>query len=284
MKDKNDIAKGEFQHRMFKLIIVIIAIVFCGMVGCFIYMALYSSSNDTGFPNENYTSEEQIIQSNQKYYDIIINYDMKHYLSYQSDKNIFKCDTQNFYKNQIVPHLPCIQKFDEKLDYINVMNKIKIQKDKNHLTQNDIGVIDFIDKYMKIIDIEVFNQYNNNDVYFKIPRLDNIGKIIINNSDKKVHIIISPISQIKNYNSIQNKSNSEFVNFYLKNNIDDKIVMNSKQKNQIFYEFDLDNLDLIYVPSYYFIQIKEPVENLLIYEYYDISSFHDNVFKILYKF
>ena len=92
MKDKNDIAKGEFQHRMFKLIIVIIAIVFCGMVACFIYMALYSSSNDTSFPNENFTSEEQIIQSNQKYYDIIINYDMKHYLSYQSDKNLFKCD------------------------------------------------------------------------------------------------------------------------------------------------------------------------------------------------
>ena len=153
-----------------------------------------------------------------------------------------------------------------------------------NLNSNELGTIDFIDKYMKLLFIEFYHKNNNNDEFFKNPRLDNVGKVIINNSVQKVHIYISPISQIEYFNSYQNKSTSDIVNFYLKNNIDDKIKDNSGEKDIIYYEFDLNEADLIYIPSYYFIQIKEPVDNLIIYEYQDISYFNDMIFKILYSF
>ena len=139
---------------------------------------------------------------------------------------------------------------------------------------------------MKLQSIEFYNKDNNNEEYFKKPKLDNIARVIINNSINKIHIYLSPISQIEYFNSYQNKSYSEIINIYLKNNIDDKIkdISNSEYKKIIYYEFDLNEADFIYVPSYYFIQIKEPVDNLISYEYQDKSLFNDMVFKILYSF
>ena len=139
---------------------------------------------------------------------------------------------------------------------------------------------------MKLQSIEFYNKDNNNEEYFKKPKLDNIARVIINNSIDKIHIYLSPISQIEYFNSYQNKSYSEIINIYLKNNIDDKIKdnSNSEYKKIIYYEFDLNEADFIYVPSYYFIQIKEPVDNLISYEYQDKSLFNDMVFKILYSF
>ena len=168
---------------------------------------------------------------------------------------------------------------------ITILNKIK-KKDYINLNSKNIEKIDFIDKFMKLQSIEFYNKDNNNEEYFKKPKLDNIARVIINNSINKIHIYLSPISQIEYFNSYQNKSYSEIINIYLKNNIDDKIkdISNSEYKKIIYYEFDLNEADFIYVPSYYFIQIKEPVDNLISYEYQDKSLFNDMVFKILYSF
>ena len=123
---------------------------------------------------------------------------------------------------------------------------------------------------------EIYNIKNNNDNYFKIAKMDNMGRLCINNSDKKLNILLAPISQIKYFNSYQKKSNSDIINIYLKNNIDDI-------KDVIYYEFNLDKFDYIYIPSYYFIQIKNNLDNFFCYEYQDISLFNDMVFKILYN-
>ena len=100
---------------------------------------------------------------------------------------------------------------------------------------------------------------------------------LLNNSDKKIKILLAPISQIKYYNSYQKKyERDNAYNIYLKNNIDDR-------KDTIYYEFILDKFEYIYIPSYYFIQIKEAVDDLFCYEYRDISFFNDIVFQILYN-
>ena len=286
MKDRKDIARGQFQHRMFKLIILIIVFVFFCLIGGFIYITITSSTTTKTLKiiDGSYNSEEAIIKSNEKYIEKIKMKDKNNYeLIYKTNQtNLLKCNKNSFYKEHIYLHFPCVYKYNE-TDNINILNNIKNDKDI-YLNPNKIDNIHFIDKMMKLLSVEFYNKDNNNEIFFKNPRLDNIGRVIINNSKQKIHIYLSPISQIEYFNSYQNKSNSDIINFYLKNNIDDKVKDKSGEKNIIYYEFDLNEADFIYIPSYYFIQIKEPVENLISYEYQDISLFNDMVFKILYSF
>ena len=284
MKVKKENSKGEFQHRMFKLIILIIVFIFCGLIIGFIYITITSSKSQKAFKimDQNFITEESILKSNEKYQKIIESIDNNYFMQSNNSNDLLICDSHNFYKMHITRHIPCIYNLTNK-DDIPAINSIKNKKDISYFNVNDIGVIDFIDKYMKLLSIEVYNKNNNNDEYFKIPKLDNIGRVIINNSIKKIHIYLSPVSQIVNFNSYQKKSSSEFINIYLKNNIDDKLQDNFGEKKIIYYEFILNEGDFIYAPSYYFIQIKEPVDNLFIYEYQDISLFNDIVFKILYN-
>ena len=287
MKDKKEISKGEFQHRMFKLIILIIVFVFCCLIIGFIYITLTSSSSSKQglkIIDNKYQTEESILKSNEKYHSIIEKQDYKYYdlINKNNKTSLLKCDIKNFYKKHISAHFPCLYTFNETDDILK-LNNIKNNKDI-YETKSNTRAFDYFDKYMKLLDVELYNKNNGNGEYFKNPRLDNLGRIIINNSNKKVHIYVSPLSQIKYFNSYQNKSNSEIVNFYLKNNIDDKLKDNFEEKSIIYYEFDLNEADFIYIPSYYFIQIKESAENLISYEYQDISMFNDMVFKILYSF
>ena len=89
-------------------------------------------------------------------------------------------------------------------------------------------------------------------------------------------ILLTPISQIKYFNSYQKNDLKETNSIYLKNNIDER-------KDIIYYEFILDESEYLYVPSYYFIQIKEKIDNLICYEYQDISFFNDIFLKIIYN-
>ena len=155
----------------------------------------------------------------------------------------------NFYKTQVYYHVPCIA---------------------------NINITNIINKYFEFISREIYNKENSNEKFFKKPKSDNIGRLCINNSDKKINVLLSPVSQIKYYNIEQKKNNEDFVNIYLKNNIDDR-------KDVIYYDFLLNKFDSLYIPSYYFIQIKEEVNDMICYEYQDISSFNDMVFKILYN-
>ena len=251
-KSKKDIAKGEFQHRMFKLIILIIAFVFICLIGGFIYITI--SNNSTSFKiktkiiDVNFPTEESILESNEKYYKLISKVDLIN-SNLLNNTQTKICSENNFYKIQIYNHIPCIS--------------------NNNITN-------LINKYFNMLSNEIYNIKNNNDNYFKIAKMDNMGRLCINNSDKKINILLAPISQIKYFNSYQKKSNSDIINIYLKNNIDDI-------KDVIYYEFNLDKFDYIYIPSYYFIQIKNNLDNFFCYEYQDISLFNDMVFKILYN-
>ena len=200
MKNQKDISKGEFQHRMFKLVILIIVFVFCALIVGFIYITVTSKTrSDLKIIEPNYTTGESILKSNEKYQTKISQIDLfnfnKYFNIYNDTKDYYKCEANNFYKKNIYHHFPCIFNSTNKKE-IKVLNNIKNKKDVSYLEVKDIGVIDFIDKYMKLITIDVYNKNNNNDNYFKTPKLDNVGRIIINNSNKKVHIYLSPISQI----------------------------------------------------------------------------------------
>lgn len=281
MKDKK--TKGEFQHRMFKLIILIVVFVFCGLIAGFIYITITSKNSFKVIDND-YKTEESIIKSNKKYHLMMQNQDRYNFNTiYKFNQTyLLTCDKNTFYKEHISFHFPCLYKYNAS-DDIYILNNIMDKKDI-YISPNKIGSVDFIDKYMKLLSVEFYNKNNNNEEYFRNPRLDNLGRVIINNSNQKVHIYLLPISQIEYFNSYQNKSSSDIIYFFLKNNIDDKVKDKNKEKEIIYYEFYLEEADFIYVPSYYFLQIKEPVENLISYEYQDISQFNDMVFKILYSF
>jgi len=257
MKEKiamNDKEKGEFQHKMFKLIILLIAFIFCCLIGGFVYITISSSSSKkeitTKIIDKKFSTEESILQSNEKYYKIISDLDNSNYNLLLNNSIIKKCSNNNFYKTHIYQHIPCIS--------------------KNNITN-------FVDKFFKYISTKIYSKNNNNEEYLKIPRMDNIGRICINNSEKKLNILLSPTSQIKYFNSNKKILNdSNIINIYLKDNIDER-------KNAIYYEFILEQFDYIYIPSYYFIQVKDTLINFICYEYQDLSFLNDIIFKILFN-
>jgi hypothetical protein len=230
---KKDISKGEFQHQMFKLLILLIAFIFICLIGGFIYITLSSSSskNSIKLIDTKFTTEESFLNSNEKYYKIILNIDKYNHHLLLNNSKIRNCSNNNFYKIQIYNHLPC--------------------------NSNNNNISNIINKYLELISKE-----NINGDFYKIPKSNNKAKLFINNSGKKIKILLAPISQIKYLN--------------LKNDINER-------KNGIYYEFILDNMNYIYIPSYYFIQIKEKLNNFSCYEYQDLSFINDIVFKILYK-
>ena len=250
----NDKEKGEFQHKMFKLIILLIAFIFCCLIGGFVYITITSSSSKKEITSKiiegQFSTEESIIQSNQKYYKIISDIDKDNY-NLILNKNITKeCSMNNFYKTYIYQHIPCIS--------------------KNNITN-------LADKYFKYISSKIYNEKNGNEDFLKMPKLDNNGRICINNSENKLKILLSPISQIKFFNTKKIESDDiNIINIYLKDNIDER-------KDAIYYEFILDKFDYIYIPSYYFIQTKESLNNFVCYEYQDLSFLNDIIFKILYN-
>ena len=250
-KNKKDVSKGEFQHQMFKLVILVIAFIFCCLIGGFIYITLTSSSqkNLITIIEDQFSTEESILKSNEQYYKKISNLDNYNFNFLLNNTSSRICSYDNFYKTQVYYHVPCIA---------------------------NINITNIINKYFEFISREIYNKENSNENFFKKPKSDNIGRLCINNSDKKINVLISPISQIKFFNIEQKKNNEDFVNIYLKNNIDDR-------KDVIYYDFHLNKFDSLYIPSYYFIQIKEEVNDMICYEYQDISSFNDMVFKILYN-
>ena len=72
MKEKvnlNDKEKGEFQHKMFKLIILLIAFIFCCLIGGFVYITITSSSSKKEITSKiiegQFSTEESIIPKNQ---------------------------------------------------------------------------------------------------------------------------------------------------------------------------------------------------------------------------
>ena len=186
-KRKKDISKGEFQHRMFKLLILIIAFIFCCLIGGFIYITLTSNSprNTIKIIEDKFSTEESILNSNEKYYKIISNLDkhFSHLLLNNSSTRV--CSHDYFYKTQIYYHLPCI---------------------------TNINITSLINKYLEYISKEIYNKENNNENFFKMPKLDNNGRFCINKSDKKINILLAPVSQIKYFNSYQQKDNEDFIN------------------------------------------------------------------------
>ena len=62
MKSQKDISKGEFQHRMFKLVILIIVFVFCALIVGFIYITVTSKTRgDLKIVEPNYSTGESIL-------------------------------------------------------------------------------------------------------------------------------------------------------------------------------------------------------------------------------
>ena len=104
---KKDISKGEFQHQMFKLLILLIAFIFICLIGGFIYITLSSSSSKNGIKliDTKFTTEESILNSNEKYYKIILNIDKYNHHLLSNNSKIRNCSYNNFYKIQIYNHI-----------------------------------------------------------------------------------------------------------------------------------------------------------------------------------
>ena len=256
---ENDYLKGEFQHNIFKFIILIMIGIFLCLILGFIYVTFFS-------PKKTDIDIKLSILNN-----------IDHLKMEKYNKTIPYCDIDLFYINQISKRLPCIYKYDNKS---TEQYNLYIKTIENNLNENfsvdKIGFVYFLDKYMKFIQFNIINKNNN---YFSLLKAENTGKIFINMNNETINFSLSPLSQFKKLNAFKNETYKEFNSFY-----SNKEIFNDNLDNLISFQVELNKGDLLYVPSYFFIQIQNVNKDLLMYEYQDSNKMQDWIFKALFDY
>ena len=256
---ENDYSKGEFQHNIFKFIVLIMIGIFLCLILGFIYVTFFSSKKT----------------------DIEIKLSMLNNIDHlkmeKYNKTIPYCDIDLFYINQISKRIPCIYKYYNKsTEQYNLYIKT-IENNLNEIISVDkIGFVYFLDKFMKFIQFKIINKNNNQ---FSLLKAENTGKVFINMNNEKINISLSPLSQFKKLDAFKNETYKEFNSFYSK-----KDISNNNIDNLISFTVELYKGDLLYVPSYFFIQIQNVNKDLLMYEYQDSNKMQDWIFKSLFDY
>ena len=258
MKEK-DYSKGEFQHNIFKFIILIFIGIFIFLIFGYIYVTFFSAkSKDI---SNKFKNIKQIDEFLFKKYNKIIPY----------------CEIDYFYINQISKRLPCVYKYNNQS---TSQYNIYIQTIEKHLNETisvkDIGFVYFLDKFMKFFQFDIINKNSN---YFDLPKADNFGKVFINLNQEKIKFGLSPLSQFNELNAYINETYKDFNTYNSKYEIIDSNI-----NDLISFEYELEKGDLLYVPSFYFIQIKNINKNLLIYQYKDSNKIQECTFKSLFSY
>lgn len=262
----NDKRKGEFEHKLFKFIILVIVFVFFCLILGFIYVQFFSTSN----PNEitNYVFE---INSNR--YEYLNQLDQTFYQNI--NHKLPQCEINYFYTKHISQHLPCIIKYtnttnEHQLFIQNIFKGIEANN------KTEITLVPFVNVFLKFLTLKIGGEIQN----MQIPYSDSKSKFFVSKGENR-KIIISPISQI---NQLKPKKSATFQDFNsLYSGID--LFSINNESTVIKFEVTLENGDLLYVPEYFFIQSKDaitPENNLILYEYNTSNKLLEITFKALF--
>jgi hypothetical protein len=278
--------KGSFQHKLFKVVILLIVAVFFYLIYSFVKIEFFNSSSDSNYSlhinNEKYEYLEKL-ESN--------------FIFSKNKDFIDECDLDNFYSDNLYNHKPCIIKFNkmtqiylEKIENILIENKL--QAKPNNIKTNDnqinlqgviskIGFLDFME-YMEFDNL--YLRYAEPDKNLKSPIVsDNIYFFL--QLEKSKEFRLSPITQIRKFSPIKKTSGNKFYKFNPIEISDDLFSLsNGEVSNLIILKAKLEKGDILFVPSYFFIQMKEIEERdiTLKYEFKSYSRLLDTLFKVLF--
>ena len=98
-------------------------------------------------------------------------------------------------------------------------------------------------------------------------------------NNELIKFSLSPLSQFKKLDAFKNETYKEFNSFF-----SNKDIFNYNLDDLINFKIELNKGDLLYVPSYFFIQIQNVNKELLMYEYHDSNKMQDWIFKSLFDY
>lgn len=255
--DKKDKRKGDFQHKIFKFIILVIVFVFILLIIGFIYIQI--------FPG---TKEENLI----KKYEYLKKQDYIFYgtSSFGFRLDVQECNLDKFLVKHISENVPCVIRYDKERNnqYGEFINKILSLKT---YTTQEIGLLYFAEPYMNFLEMK--NQTSIAD--YSHPSADNIARFFISVNPEK-HFYISPITEFKSMKAFKNETYKEFNTLY------SKIDLSTIKQSILHFVAKLNKGDLIYIPSFFFTQIIEGNEGLISYEYSDTTKVHQTMLKALF--
>ena len=269
MKDVN---KGEFQHKLFKIIILIILFVFLILIVKFFYITFFPSNKNIIIPLNNL---EKLLKLHSNKINKLNSNDEKFFK--QLNNNFIYCNLDNFVIENINKNLPCIININNS----NINYKNFIEKLNNNIKNNNFNNIEkffLFEDYFNLIDYKYYN--NSIENYLKFPILEGFSKIFINFDNNEKHFIVSPISQILKLKVFRNETNKNFNSIYSNNNFYNETK--NEKNNLIFIKFKIKKGELLFIPSYYFIQTNTTLNNVIEYNYDDNNIILDLSFKTLF--
>ena len=269
MKDVN---KGEFQHKLFKIIILIILFVFLILIFKFFYITFFPSNKNINVPLNNL---EKLLKLHSNKINELNSNDEEFFK--QLNNNFLYCNLDNFVIENINKNLPCIININNSnINYKNFIEKLNNNIKNNNF--NDIEKFFLFEDYFYLIDYKYYN--NSIENYLKFPILEGFSKIFINFDNNEKHFIVSPISQILKLKVFRNEINKNFNSIYSNNNFYDETK--NEKNNLIFIKFKIKKGELLFIPSYYFIQTNTTLNNVIEYNYDDNNIILDLSFKTLF--
>lgn len=268
MKDHDkEKRKGQFQHKIFKFIILLIVIAFLCLIFSFIYIEFFGSRGSNSKLSA-ISYEKNILR-----YDYLHQNDLKFYSNY--NKRIPLCDTDRFYYSHISKALPCIVKYETaNEEHKQYIIKAKELYKKNNVSSNTLGLLPLVTKYLEYSEMTIFNAYNElkKGVY-----ADDKAKFYIQiDGDSNYHL--APISIINDISPVKNETYKQF------NTIYSKVDLSNKDTVMVM-KGDLNEGDMVYVPSYFFIQcnwVSKSEFSLLRFEYNSVPRHLNNLFTVLF--
>ena len=269
MKDVN---KGEFQHKLFKIIILIILFVFLILIFKFFYITFFPSNKNINVPLNNL---EKLLKLHSNKINELNSNDEEFFK--QLNNNFLYCNLDNFVIENINKNLPCIININNSnINYKNFIEKLNNNIKNNNF--NDIEKFFLFEDYFYLIDYKYYN--NSIENYLKFPILEGFSKIFINFDNNEKHFIVSPISQILKLKVFRNEINKNFNSIYSNNNFYNETK--NEKNNLIFIKFKIKKGELLFIPSYYFIQTNTKLNNVIEYNYDDNNIILDLSFKTLF--
>ena len=260
--------KGGWQHKIFKLVILIIVAIFFYLILSFIYIEFFKSATD----------KDYVFELNLKKYDYLYKKDQnsKKTVLKGSSTSVAGCILDSFYYEHVSQSIPCIinkNKYTALEVYFNKLKQMLPEITEKEFNSSDflekIGIIDFsrvldfnrISDYRIGLDKNVTRLTNREYLYFQI-----LGE---------TEIYLSPISQLKLLKPLRedNKHYKNFTEIISKENLES--LYNDEENKDIFViEAKLNFGDMLYVPAFYFSYIKNnsSKENLCLELIYNSTS------------
>jgi hypothetical protein len=282
--------KESTQHKVFKVVILLIVGVFCYLIISFVKIEFFRNKTEYNF---------ELNSGKYNYLDLKDKAWTFNYTN-NSDNLLDECNMKDFFSEQVSNSKPCIirKSYSELEAYyqnaINVLadskltevDKLKTKSNTELNLQGAANKIGFMN-FAKIFSFSsLWISYGDKNKLISDPVLHNKEYLFLQ-IDGERKFFLSPITQINKLNPYRNKENEKksymiFNPIFSHENLNHLYI--SKPSQQIIIlKTELKKGDMLYIPAYFFVQETNEDENIsLKFEFDNNSRILNTMYKVLF--